>query len=150
MLKGFRDFIMRGNVVDLAVGVVIGAAFNGLVSQLTNSFLQPLIRRASGGRADVAGKISIGAKQYLDWGAFVTAAINFLLIAAALYFFVVYPMNRLAELRRRGQAPPPAAPSDEVRLLTEIRDELRGGTGGSGGRHVPVYPSDAPDDLRSR
>jgi large conductance mechanosensitive channel len=149
MLKGFRDFIMRGNVVDLAVGIVIGAAFTGLVTTFSNSFLQPIIRRISGGSGQVAGTVGIGGEQKLDWGAFVTGVINFLIIAAALYFLVVLPMNKLAERRRRGEVPPPKAPSEEIKLLTEIRDALVRG-GDPAARDVPVYPSDAPDNLDRR
>jgi large conductance mechanosensitive channel len=150
MLRGFKDFIMRGNVIDLAVGVVIGAAFNGLVTRFSDSFLQPLIKRVSGGSGEVAGKMSIGGGQYLDWGAFITAIINFLLTAAVLYLLVVLPMNKLAERRRRGEEPPPAAPSEEVKLLTEIRDALvRGGAAPAQrrGEKVSAHPSDAPDRV---
>ncbi|NES15777.1 MULTISPECIES: large conductance mechanosensitive channel protein MscL [Micromonospora] len=127
MLKGFKDFIMRGNVVDLAVGIVIGAAFTGLVSQFTKSFLEPLIKFFGGGTALTAGRWKISSGNYMDWAAFINAAITFLLTAAVLYFLVVYPMNRLAERRKRGEEPPPAAPSEEVKLLTEIRDALLAG-----------------------
>ncbi|SHN46417.1 large conductance mechanosensitive channel protein MscL [Cryptosporangium aurantiacum] len=123
MLKGFREFIRRGNVVDLAVGVVIGAAFTGLVTQFGNSFLKPLIQVLTGGEK-VGGRFEIRGAIF-DYGAFITALIVFALTAAALYFVVVAPMNRLNELRRRGQEPEPAAPSEEVVLLTEIRDALR-------------------------
>jgi large conductance mechanosensitive channel len=123
MLRGFRDFIMRGNVVDLAVGIVIGAAFTGLVTTFTDAFLHPIINRMGGG-GSFGGRVSIGGGQYLNWGAFITAVINFLIVAAVLYFLVVLPMNKLAERRRRGEEPPPAAPSEEVVLLTEIRDAL--------------------------
>jgi large conductance mechanosensitive channel len=123
MLKGFKDFIMRGNVVDLAVGIVIGAAFTGVVTQFTKSFLEPLVRVISGGEGVTAGAPKIRGVAF-DWAAFINAAIAFTLTAAALYFFVVLPMNRLAERRRRGEEPPPAAPSEEVKLLTEIRDAL--------------------------
>ncbi|WP_173077638.1 large conductance mechanosensitive channel protein MscL [Phytohabitans rumicis] len=122
MLKGFKDFIMRGNVVDLAVGIVIGAAFTAVVTQLTNSFLKPLIQVLGGG-GQLAGVWKIRGVDF-DWAAFVNAAITFLLTAAALYFLIVMPMNRLAERRRRGEEPPPAAPSEEIKLLTEIRDAL--------------------------
>jgi large conductance mechanosensitive channel len=153
MLRGFKDFIMRGNVIDLAVGVVIGAAFNSLVTRFSDAFLQPLIKRVSGGTGEVAGKVNIGGGQYLDWGAFITGVINFLLTAAVLYFLVVLPMNRLAERRRRGEEPPPAAPSEEIKLLTEIRDALVRGGAAPAQRHgeqVPVYPSDAPDGVDRR
>ncbi len=130
IFKGFRDFIMRGNVVDLAVGIVIGAAFTGLVTQFTNSFIKPLIAVFGGGKAGKPGASFKINGQPFDWGAFINAAITFLLTAAVLYFLVVYPMNRLAERRKRGEEPPPEAPSEEVKLLTEIRDALltRGGT----------------------
>jgi large conductance mechanosensitive channel len=151
MLKGFRDFIMRGNVVDLAVGIVIGAAFTGVVTAFTDSFFQPIIKRITGG-GTIGGKINLGHETAIDWGAFVTAALNFVLVAAVLYFFVVLPMNKLAERRRRGETPPPEAPSEEVRLLTEIRDALVGGgqPDSQQGDDVPVYPSDAPDNLPRR
>ncbi|HEY2948619.1 MAG TPA: large conductance mechanosensitive channel protein MscL [Micromonosporaceae bacterium] len=127
MLKGFRDFIMRGNVVDLAVGIVIGAAFTGLVTQFTASFLKPVINLFGklGGTTDAS--FSIGARNPVAWGAFITAVITFALTAAALYLLVVLPMNNLAERRRRGEVPPPEAPSEEIRLLTEIRDALAAG-----------------------
>src|ERR687890_319661 len=95
MLKGFKDFIMRGNVVDLAVGIVIGA-----------------------------GRWEVREGVVFDYSAFLNAIITFLLTAAALYFLVVLPMNKLAERRKRGEEPEPEAPSEEVRLLTEIRDAV--------------------------
>ncbi|WP_262283424.1 large conductance mechanosensitive channel protein MscL [Micromonospora sp. MA102] len=135
MLKGFKDFIMRGNVVDLAVGVVIGAAFTGVVTQLTKSFLDPLIRvfvlLITGSDKGLAGTAPTFRGIAFDWVAFLNAVITFLLTAAALYFLVVYPMNRLAERRKRGEEPPPAAPSEEVKLLTEIRDALLAGNHGT-------------------
>ncbi|MGW0432549.1 large conductance mechanosensitive channel protein MscL [Micromonospora sp. NPDC003197] len=128
MLKGFKDFIMRGNVVDLAVGVVIGAAFTTVVTQLTNSFLKPLITvivlLITGKKNGIEGAAPKILDVPFDWIAFVNAVITFLLTAAALYFLVVFPMNKLAERRKRGEEPPPAAPSEEVKLLTEIRDAL--------------------------
>ncbi len=123
MLKGFRDFIMRGNVVDLAVGIVIGVAFTALVTSFTNSFLNPLIKAITGG-GKVGGTFKINGAVF-DYGAFITALITFVLTAAALYFFVVLPMNKLAERRKRGLEPEPVAPSEEIVLLSEIRDELR-------------------------
>jgi large conductance mechanosensitive channel len=122
MLKGFRDFIMRGNVVELAVAVVIGTAFNDVVKSFTSSFLEPLIKLLSGGK-QLAGAWKIG-NQTFTWSSFVNAVIAFLLVAATVYFLVVMPMNKLAERRARGTEPEPAAPSEEVRLLTEIRDAL--------------------------
>jgi large conductance mechanosensitive channel len=123
MFKGFRDFIMRGNVVDLAVGIVIGAAFTTVVTAFTAAFLKPLIQLLSGGQGIKAGAFTVRGIDF-DWASFINACITFLITAAALYFLVVFPLNRLAERRARGEEPPPSAPSEEVRLLTEIRDAL--------------------------
>ncbi|WP_406074202.1 large conductance mechanosensitive channel protein MscL [Micromonospora sp. NBC_01638] len=144
MLKGFKDFIMRGNVVDLAVGIVIGAAFTGVVTQLTKSFLEPLIKAIGGGSGLSAGTWRLGG-QVFDWAGFINALITFLLTAAVLYFFVVFPMNKLAERRQRGEEPPPAAPSEEVKLLTEIRDALV-----SAGHTTPGQQRGALDDVLGR
>ncbi|MDZ5446818.1 large conductance mechanosensitive channel protein MscL [Micromonospora sp. 4G57] len=144
MLKGFKDFIMRGNVVDLAVGVVIGAAFTGIVTSFTESFLKPLIKLISGGSELKSGTWTIGDVKF-PWVNFINAAITFLLTAAVLYFLVVYPMNRLAERRRRGEEPPPSAPSEEVKLLTEIRDALV-----AGGHNTPGQRRGALDDVLGR
>ena len=126
MFKGFKDFIMRGNVVDLAVGVVIGAAFTAVVSGFTKSFLEPLIKWISGGQGQMAGTWSPADGVEFTYAAFINAVITFLLTAAVIYFLVVYPLNRLAERRKSGEEPPPSAPSEEVKLLTEIRDALVG------------------------
>jgi large conductance mechanosensitive channel len=126
MLKGFKDFIMRGNVVDLAVGVVIGAAFTAVVTAFTNAFLKPLLQLLSGGRGMEAGAFTVRGIPF-DWASFVNAIITFLLTAAALYFLVVFPLNKLAERRARGEEPPPSAPSEEIKLLSEIRDALVSG-----------------------
>jgi large conductance mechanosensitive channel len=123
MLKGFKDFIMRGNVVDLAVGIVIGAAFTAVVTAFTNAFLKPLIQLLGGGSGDSAGTWVVDGVKF-DYASFVNAVITFLLTAAVLYFLVVFPLNKLAERRKRGEEPPPEAPSEEVKLLTEIRDAL--------------------------
>jgi large conductance mechanosensitive channel len=123
MLKGFKDFIMRGNVVDLAVGIVIGAAFTAVVTAFTGAFLKPLIQLLSGGEGVSAGAFKVRGVAF-DWAGFINAAITFLLTAAVLYFLVVFPLNRLAERRARGEEPPPTAPSEEIKLLTEIRDAL--------------------------
>ncbi|AXG99404.1 large conductance mechanosensitive channel protein MscL [Deinococcus wulumuqiensis] len=124
MIKGFRDFILRGNVVDLAVGVVIGAAFNNVVTAFTKAFLEPMIRLATGGKGEVAGKFLINGIAF-DWGMFISTLINFLLTAAVLYFFVVNPMNKAIERLKRSEKPAVAEPSNEEKLLAEIRDAVR-------------------------
>ncbi|ULH15139.1 large conductance mechanosensitive channel protein MscL [Deinococcus sp. KNUC1210] len=123
MLKGFRDFVLRGNVVDLAVGVVIGAAFGAVVTAFTKAFLDPLIKLITGG-AKVGGAFSISGVVF-DYGSFLTALITFVLTAAVVYFVVVVPMNAANERLKRSEKPPVAEPSNEEKLLAEIRDALK-------------------------
>jgi large conductance mechanosensitive channel len=122
MLKGFKDFLLRGNVIDLAVAVVIGAAFTALVAAFTTSFLEPLIGLIGGGGVD--GGTLVVDEQRFTWGAFINAVITFVLTAAVVYFVVVVPVKKLVERRARGEEAGPAAPT-QVELLTEIRDLLR-------------------------
>ncbi len=123
MLKGFKEFLARGNIVDLAVAVVIGTAFTGLVTKFTDSIIQPLINRIGAGKDSSYGilKISIGGGQTIDLNVLVSAAINFVLVAAVVYFFVVLPYNKI-----RSQGSAEAAADKTNRLLTEIRDALGG------------------------
>ena len=124
MLDGFKKFIMRGNVIDLAVGVIIGAAFKPIIDALTDRILLRLISAIFGKPSfNEVGTFHIGTTP-IEPGVLITAVVNFLIVAAALYFCIVMPMNRLAERRKSGQADPEEAPSDEVLLLTEIRDAL--------------------------
>ncbi|WP_043513332.1 MULTISPECIES: large conductance mechanosensitive channel protein MscL [unclassified Actinoplanes] len=150
MFQGFKDFIMRGNVVDLAVGVVIGSAFTAVVTSLTNGFLKPLIQVISGGNGMDAGSFKIRGVKF-DYATFINSAITFLLTAAVLYFLVVYPLNVLAERRRRGEEPPPKSPSEEVKLLTEIRDALVAqAAAGRGNTQGQVYGSAVDEVLQRR
>ena len=126
MIKGFKDFILRGNVVDLAVAVVIGAAFGAIITAFTDKIIRPLINAVgspdSGGLGFtiVAGKTS----TYVDFAGLISAAINFLVIAAVVYFVIVAPLNALKARRMSGEEAGPAEPTD-VELLIEIRDLLR-------------------------
>jgi large conductance mechanosensitive channel len=122
MLKGFRDFLMRGNVVDLAVAVVLGAAFGTVVNAFATDFIGGIIG-AIGGTPDFgrAGFAVNGSK--IVYGSVINALIYFVIVAAAVYFFVVLPMQKLSE--RRGVEADTPAPSDEALLLTDIRDLLR-------------------------
>jgi large conductance mechanosensitive channel len=124
MLKGFRDFLFRGNIVDLAVAVVIGTAFTALVTAITNALIQPLINLFLGGGVD-GGKVIISG-QVFDFGAVLNAIITFVIIAAIVYFLIVTPMQRITERARRGEPTEDTpAPSDEAILLTEIRDLMQ-------------------------
>ena len=127
MIKGFKDFLMRGNVIDLAVAVVIGAAFTAVVTSFTNNLINPLIAAFGGGNVNGLGfqLVSGNPKTVIDLGAVLTAIINFLIVAAVVYFLVVTPMNLLAERRKRGEEPEPKAPAEDIVLLQEIRDLLR-------------------------
>ena len=122
MLKGFKDFLLRGNVVELAVAVVIGTAFTGLVTSFTDSFLKPLIGLLSGGGINGGTRVVDG--QPFTYGAFLNALITFVLTAAVVYFVVVLPMKAIMERRKRGEEAGPVVPT-QVELLVEIRDLLR-------------------------
>ena len=122
MIKGFKDFLLRGNVVDLAVAVVIGAAFTAVVTSFTTSFLEPLIGLVGGGGVD--GGVFEVDEQEFTWGSFVNQLITFALTAAVVYFVVVTPMKKLLERRAAGEEPGPVLPT-QVELLVEIRDLLR-------------------------
>jgi large conductance mechanosensitive channel len=129
MLQGFRDFILRGNVVDLAVGVIIGVAFNEVVSSFSDGFVNPLIQAITGDGAEVGGAFVVNGATF-DYGAFITAILNFLIVAAILYFLVVIPLNRLNERFKHEDKPAEEEPSNEEKLLAEIRDALRAGRDG--------------------
>ena len=125
MLRGFKDFILRGNVVDLAVAVVIGAAFATIVTAFTDSIIKPLINAITPASSPGLGVTLIAGKDstYVDFAAVITAAINFVIVAAVIYFAIVLPVNVIQERRRRGEETGPAEPT-EVELLAEIRDLL--------------------------
>jgi large conductance mechanosensitive channel len=130
VLKGFKEFLARGNIVDLSIAVVIGTAFTALVTKFTESIIQPLIDRiGAGGDSDYGLlKIGIGGGQSIDLNILLSAAINFILVAAVVYFLVVAPYNRL---RKRGEVE--QAQDTELAILTEIRDLL---SDGGSGKHV--------------
>jgi large conductance mechanosensitive channel len=127
MIKGFKDFLLRGNVVDLAVAVVIGAAFTAVVNAFVDSFLTPLIGLVSGG-GKLGGVLRIDQQRF-TWGAFLSQLIAFVVTAAVVYFVVVVPMRKLLERRKSGEEAGPVLPT-QVELLVEIRDLLRAQQGG--------------------
>jgi large conductance mechanosensitive channel len=123
MLKGFKAFLMRGNVVDLAVAVIIGTAFGAVVKSFADDFIGGLIA-AVGGVPDFTREgIEINGTNVI-YGSTITAIINFVIVAAVVYFVVVVPMKQLSERGKTADAETPA-PSDEAVLLTEIRDLLK-------------------------
>jgi large conductance mechanosensitive channel len=126
MLKGFREFVMRGNVVDLAIAVVIGAAFGAVVTAFVADIITPLIA-AIAGKPNFSDLTFTIHKSKFKYGDFVNAIISFLMIAAAIYFAVVMPLNKLAERRAarlaKGEPDPDPKPED-VQLLEQIRDLL--------------------------
>jgi large conductance mechanosensitive channel len=135
MLKEFRDFAMKGNVVDLAVGVIIGVAFGAIVNSLVGDIIMPIIGAITGGldfsnyftglsKAVTANNLADAKKQgaVLAWGNFITLTLNFIIIAFVL-FIVIRLMNQLK--RKDEAAPPPPKPTREEELLTEIRDLLK-------------------------
>lgn len=123
MVKGFKEFLLRGNVVDLAVAVIIGAAFGAVVKAFADDFIGGLIGVIGGTpNFDTAG-IEIGDGKIII-GTTITALINFVIVAAVIYFVIVLPMKTLAERGKKGDTDSPA-PTDETVLLTEIRDLLK-------------------------
>lgn len=130
MLSGFKDFVLRGNVIDLAIAVVIGSAFTAVVTALSTDVLGNLV--AAVFSAEEVGTLGVDVPRAtgdgettIVFGTTVAALMNFLIVAAVLYFLVVVPMNRLLALRQEGSEPDVAAPGEDVLLLQEIRDLLR-------------------------
>jgi len=126
ILKEFRDFALRGNVVELAVAIVIGTAFTQLVQVFVAAFVSPLISMFVGESGLVDLRFSINNAHFL-YGAFLQAVITFVTIAAVVFFLVVKPMNFLIARVRRGEEPASDAPAEDITLLREIRDLLREG-----------------------
>jgi large conductance mechanosensitive channel len=141
VLKGFKDFILRGNVVDLAVAVVVGAAFTSIVTASTKSIIEPLINAVTPPTSPGFGIQLVEGKPstFIDLAGVITAVVNFLIVAAVVYFVIVLPLNTLKARRKRGEETGPAEPTD-VELLAEIRDLLadQGGRG-SFGRPIDAH-----------
>ena len=124
MLSGFKSFILRGHVIELAVAFVIGAAFVALVTRVVEGLITPLIAAIVGSpNLDSAMIVKVNGAEFL-FGSVIGAVINFLLVAAAVYFLIVAPMNALAARRKAGVEPEPEAPAEDILLLQEIRDLL--------------------------
>ncbi|RNE56998.1 large conductance mechanosensitive channel protein MscL [Cryobacterium tepidiphilum] len=133
MIQGFKKFIMRGNVIDLAVAVVVGAAFTAIVNSIVEGILNPLI--ASMFSADTLAQslvVDLSGKNDLLFGKVLAAGINFLLVAAVVYFVFVLPINKFKEAQARRDQPADVSPADqpptELELLTQIRDLMAAGS----------------------
>jgi large conductance mechanosensitive channel len=125
MLSEFKKFLLRGNVIDLAVAVIIGAAFGAIVKSLTDDIIMPLVGMLLGG-LDFASLSATVGSAVLAYGKFIQAIVNFLIIGFAL-FLVVKVANKTMEAKKKEEAAAPAAPPPDVALLTEIRDLLKKG-----------------------
>jgi len=139
MLKGFKDFVLRGNVIDLSVAVVMGAAFGGIVSAFTDKIIKPLLNAITPPASPGFGVQLISGKPstFVDFASVISTLLNFAMVAVVVYFVIVLPMKTLQERRKRGEEPGPAEPT-HVELLTEIRDLLRAQSAGAdqpGSRH---------------
>ena len=126
MLKGFRDFVLRGNVVDLAIAVVIGTAFAKVVDAMVSSIITPILNALPGTSVNGLGYTIRGGnpKTTIDFAAIINAIIVFLLTAAVVYFVFVVPMTKIQQLRAKGETPEPEAVPEDILLLREIRDAL--------------------------
>ena len=130
-LQEFKAFALKGNVMDMAVGVIIGAAFGNIVSSLTDNFINPLIAVITGGAEKdengvmqlVGGKFTLRGVDF-GYGAFLSAVLNFLIIALIL-FCLIKAINKAMEIGKKKEEPKPAEPPKEEVLLTEIRDLLK-------------------------
>ncbi|MBV9592689.1 MAG: large conductance mechanosensitive channel protein MscL [Actinobacteria bacterium] len=135
MFKGFKEFILRGNVIDLAVAVVIGGAFAAVVSAFVSKIITPIINAAPGAKSQGLGfSLRHGTNfvdksgnntTFVDLSGIINAIIVFVITAAVVYIIFVLPMNKLAERRLRGKEPEPEKKAEDVLLLEEIRDLLR-------------------------
>ncbi|MGB0972170.1 MAG: large-conductance mechanosensitive channel protein MscL [Mycobacterium sp.] len=136
MFKGFKDFLSRGNIVDLAVAVVIGTAFTALVTKFTQSVIEPLIQRIGAGPNSKHGFLhfEIGGGQAIDLNILLSATINFVLVAAVVYFLVVVPHKKLQQLSE-GEQDAESEKITEVALLTEIRNILAESSDGTSEKH---------------
>jgi len=139
MIKGFKEFILRGNVVDLAVGIAIGVAFTSLVAAFGTYFINPLIAAIGGSGGEGFGfrVLSDNPKTLIDIGAIINALIVFVVTMAVIYFAIVVPVQKMQALRKRGGEEAPEDVPEDIALLREIRDSLQRG------RHVDPGPGPA-------
>lgn len=128
VFQGFKDFILRGNVIELAVAVVIGSAFQKVVDTFVTALITPIINAAGSPETSGLGfpiRPDMAEQTFIDLSVMINALIVFLITALVVYFIFVLPMNKLAERRKKGIEPEPETPSEDILLLQEIRDLLR-------------------------
>nr|WP_235433825.1 large-conductance mechanosensitive channel protein MscL [Protofrankia coriariae] len=141
-LKGFKEFLTRGNIVDLAVAVVIGTAFTAVVTSLVKNLITPLIA-AIGGQPDFSALTFTVNGSRFNYGSFVNDVVSFVIVAAVIYFLIVLPLAKASAFRKRnGSAaePEPTPVSDDIRLLTEIRDLLASSAAATATAPAPRSP----------
>jgi large conductance mechanosensitive channel len=131
MLDEFKKFLLRGNVVDLAVGVAVGAAFTAVVNSMVKDLITPLIA-AVGGKPDFSSLNFTIHGSTFDYGDFFNALVSFLIMASVIFFFVVQPVNHLVKLTNRQAKKPEDSKTAEEKLLEEIRDLLKNKDGKEG------------------
>lgn len=140
MLKGFKDFLFRGNIVELAIAVVIGGAFTALVGSFTTAIIEPILASVGGVNADGLGFNILGSdageKTFVNIGVVITAAITFVITAAVVYFIFIVPMNKITERKKKNMKPVDAAPTDNE-LLLQIRDLLKAQNATATGSDTP-------------
>ncbi|PYY40644.1 large conductance mechanosensitive channel protein MscL [Curtobacterium sp. MCLR17_043] len=154
-MKGFKEFLLRGNVIDLAVAVVIGAAFTAIVTTIVNALINPLIGAVfNASSLDTALVWSIptvsGGSAKILFGAIIGAVINFVIVAAVVYFALVVPVNHLKKVafervKNDEEQTPQDVPPTDVEVLLEIRDLLRPQNGGATSTGAHIAPSNAPE-----
>lgn len=144
MLKGFRDFVMRGNVVDLAIAVVIGTAFAKVVDTLVSSIITPILNALPGlsvnGLSFAIRGGALAPKTTINFSTIISSIIVFVLTAAVVYFVFVVPMTKIQRLRAGGLAPEPEAVPEATLLLREIRDALGARPSDGGAGSTPAHP----------
>lgn len=126
LLEEFKEFALKGNVMDMAVGVIVGGAFSSIVSALTDNILNPIIACLGGTEIGLVTPLG-NTGQVINWGAFISAIINFLILAFVL-FLILKAVNKMTALTKKEEEAEPEAepePSEEVKLLTEIAAELK-------------------------
>ena len=145
MIKGFKDFVLRGNVVELAIAVVIGSAFTRVVDTFVSAIITPILNALPGSSVNGFGFHlrggSLAARTTINFATIINAVIVFALTAAVVYFLFVVPMTKLEQRRAKGLVPAPAAVPEATLLLREIRDALGARPRDATAGPTPLHPT---------